>query len=81
MPGFVKLCKAGPASPIVFVKHNVFDDDAEEVTDIGSKYSVRAVPCFKLFKGGVEVESFATREKARVADAINRHAGAGTIEL
>jgi thioredoxin 1 len=81
MPGFVKLCKAGPSSPVVFVKHNVYDDDAEEVTDVGRKYNVHSVPMFKFFRGGDEVESFATRDKARVADAINRHAGAGTIEL
>lgn len=31
------------------------------------------VPMFKLFKGGIEVESFATRDRQRIAAAINKH--------
>lgn len=46
---FVKLCKAAAkgrdgvedASPIVFLKHNVYDDEEEEVTDLAKKYNVR----------------------------------------
>jgi hypothetical protein len=46
---FVKLCKAAAKSrdgavdttPIVFLKHNVYDDEEEEVTDLAKKYNVR----------------------------------------
>jgi len=45
---FVKLCRAAAKSrdgddapPIVFLKHNVYDDDEEEVTDLAKKYNVR----------------------------------------
>ena len=51
------------------------------MTDIGKKYAVRSVPQFKFFLAGSEVESFATRDKMRVAEAINRHAGEGTVVL
>jgi hypothetical protein len=45
---FVKLCKAAAKSrdgddapPIVFLKHNVYDDEDEEVTPLAKKYNVR----------------------------------------
>jgi hypothetical protein len=45
----VKLCKAAAksrdgaddASPIVFLKHNVYDDEEEEVTELAKTYNVR----------------------------------------
>lgn len=86
-PGFVKLCRAAAKSrdgddapPIVFLKHNVYDDDEEEVTDLAKKYNVRSVPRFLFFKAGKEVDNFATREKDKVAAAILQHAPAG-VEL
>lgn len=49
---FVKLCKAAAKSadgsdapPIVFLKHNVYDDEEEEVTDLAKTYNVR-VSCY-----------------------------------
>ena len=39
------------------------------------------MPQFDFYKGGELVERFATRDKARIAEAINKHAGEGTVEL
>ena len=36
---------------------------------------------FDFYLGGELVERFATRDKARIAEAINKHAGEGTVEL
>lgn len=76
--GFVKLCKAAdpdsPSSSVVFLKHNVIEgDDEEEQTDLASYLRIKSVPMFKFYKAGLEVESFATREKTRIAEAISRH--------
>ena len=40
---------------------------------------IKAVPQFDFYMNGELVERFATREKARIADAINKHAGEGTV--
>ena len=42
---------------------------------------IKAVPQFDFYMNGELVERFATREKARIADAINKHAGEGTVVL
>ena len=65
---------------VVFLKHNIFDDFDEE-TDLAHRLEIRAVPQFDFYKGGQLVDRFATRDKARIAEAINRHAGEGTVEL
>ena len=65
---------------VVFLKHNIFDE-FDEKTDLARRLDIRAVPQFDFYKGGELVERFATRDKARIAEAINRHAGEGTVEL
>lgn len=59
----------------------MYDEEEEEQTDLGRHFRVKSVPLFKFFKGGEEVESFAARERSKVAEAINRHAGAGTVDV
>jgi hypothetical protein len=39
------------------------------------------VPLFIFFKGGQEIERFATREKTRIAEAINRHTQMDIVEV
>lgn len=90
-PGFVKMCRESASQqqqqqqedsqPIVFLKHNVYDDDEGEVTALCKQYNVRSVPKFVFFKNGRQLESFSTRDKAKVADAILKHAEPGTIEF
>ncbi|KAF8066341.1 ENGASE2 [Scenedesmus sp. PABB004] len=87
-PGFVKLCRASAgggggagAAPVMFLKHNVFDDEEEEVTALCKQYNVRSVPKFIFFKGGRELEAFSTRDKAKVAAAILKHAEPGSVEF
>jgi thioredoxin-like negative regulator of GroEL len=85
-PGFVKLCKASTAGqpsnpPVKFLKHNVFDDEQEEVTQLCKQYNIRSVPKFLFFKGGQQVDSFSTRDKSKVAAAILKHAEPGSVEF
>jgi thiol-disulfide isomerase/thioredoxin len=47
----------------------------EELSDLSEKFKIRAVPLFYFFKNGEVVEKFATRERRRIAKAINEHAG------
>ena len=42
---------------------------------------IKAVPQFDFYMGGKLVDRFATREKSRIAEAINKHAGEGTVVL
>ncbi|KAK9835317.1 hypothetical protein WJX81_001522 [Elliptochloris bilobata] len=73
--GFVKLCRASTEDPTVaFFKHNVMDE-FEEKSEIADELRIRAVPMFCFFRGGKLVDQFATRERKRVAAAINHHAG------
>eukprot|EP00775_Hariotina_reticulata_P011568 gene11568-11712_t len=87
MPGFIKLCQASANGhrsdkpPVVFAKHNVFDEDEGSVTALAKKYNIRSVPRFVFFKNGVELESFATRDKEKVAAAILKHAEPGSVEF
>ncbi|KAF6265411.1 hypothetical protein COO60DRAFT_1633537 [Scenedesmus sp. NREL 46B-D3] len=92
-PGFVKMCRESntqqqqqqqqeeSSQPVVFLKHNVYDDDEGEVTQLCRQYNVRGVPKFIFFKGGLQLESFSTRDKVKVAEAILKHAEPGTIEF
>ncbi|XP_024387568.1 thioredoxin-like 4, chloroplastic isoform X1 [Physcomitrium patens] len=80
--GFQKLCKGagnGEAS-VVFLKHNVFDE-YEEQSDIAEKFRIKVVPLFHFYKNGELVESFPTRDKARILETIYKHLGVDqTIE-
>lgn len=52
----------------------------EELSELSQKYKIRSVPMFMFWKGGKVVEQFATRERIRVAKAINKHAGCEVLE-
>jgi hypothetical protein len=58
-----------------------YDDDEGEVTQLCKQYNVRSVPKFVFFKDGQQLESFSTREKAKVAEAILKHAEPGSVEF
>lgn len=53
----------------------------DEESDLAEGLNIKVVPQFYFYKGGNLVERFATREKMRVADAINKHAGEGTVDM
>lgn len=59
--------------PVMFCKHNILDEEDEEQTELAHNLNIQAVPMFKFYKAGREVESFATREKSRIAAAIKKH--------
>lgn len=72
--GFAKLCKGagnGEAS-VIFLKHNVMDE-YEEQSDIAEKFRIKVVPLFHFYKDGELVESFPTRDKARILETIYKH--------
>jgi len=81
-PGFAKLCKNSGEhhAAVLFLKHNIIDEYDEE-TDLAQHLKIKAVPQFDFYLGGKLVERFATRDKARIAEAINKHAGEGTVVL
>eukprot|EP01026_Neomeris_dumetosa_P050818 TRINITY_DN4460_c0_g1_i3.p2 TRINITY_DN4460_c0_g1~~TRINITY_DN4460_c0_g1_i3.p2 ORF type:complete len:202 (-),score=23.87 TRINITY_DN4460_c0_g1_i3:162-767(-) len=83
-PGFVKLCKSVEASDtpsVIFIKHNVFDDDEDELTDLARNLKIKMVPLFQLYKNGELVDSFPTRDKKKILDKVNQHMEHGKIEL
>lgn len=47
----------------------------EEKSEVADELKIRAVPMFCFFRGGKLVDQFATRERKRIAAAINHHAG------
>lgn len=72
--GFQKLCKgAGNGeTSVIFLKHNVMDE-YDEQSDIAEKFRVKVVPLFHFYKNGELVESFPTRDKAKIREAIYKH--------
>lgn len=75
-PGFVKLCHNSEEehAPVIFLKHNVIDE-AEQDTDLSEMLKIRNVPLFQFYKENELLEQFATRDKGRIGNAINRHVG------
>lgn len=75
-PGFVKLCHTleEEHAPVVFLKHNVIDK-ADQDTDLSEMLKIRNVPLFQFYRDNELLEQFATRDKERIGNAINRHVG------
>lgn len=78
--GFIKLCKGAGngAVSVIFLKHNVMDE-YEEQSEVAEKYNIRVVPLFHFYKDEELVESFPTRDKAKIVDAIYKHIGKSEI--
>ncbi|CAK9857578.1 unnamed protein product [Sphagnum jensenii] len=78
--GFIKLCKGAGngAVSVIFLKHNVMDE-YEEQSEVAEKYNIRVVPLFHFYKDEELVESFPTRDKAKISDAIYKHIGKSEI--
>ncbi|XP_024387569.1 uncharacterized protein [Physcomitrium patens] len=56
-------------------------DEYEEQSDIAEKFRIKVVPLFHFYKNGELVESFPTRDKARILETIYKHLGVDqTIE-
>ncbi|VFQ77252.1 unnamed protein product [Cuscuta campestris] len=75
--GFSKLCKgsADQQSPVVFLKHNVLDE-YDEQSEVAERLRIRTVPLFHLYKNGVLLEAFPTRDKERILSAILKYSSA-----
>eukprot|EP01025_Chloroclados_australasicus_P030536 TRINITY_DN3064_c0_g1_i3.p1 TRINITY_DN3064_c0_g1~~TRINITY_DN3064_c0_g1_i3.p1 ORF type:complete len:267 (+),score=27.92 TRINITY_DN3064_c0_g1_i3:111-911(+) len=81
--GFVKLCKAaysGEEPQVVFLKHNVFDDEEEETTELAKLLDIKNVPLFQFYRRGKMLEQFATRDKKRIGEAINKYTEPGMVD-
>lgn len=74
--GFMKLCKGShdEHEPVEFLKHNVYDE-FEQFTELGERLRIKVVPSFYFYRDGKMVDHFATRDKQRIAEAINKHVG------
>lgn len=72
--GFSKLCKgsADQQSPVIFLKHNVLDE-YDEQSEVAERLRIRTVPLFHLYKNGVLLEAFPTRDKERILSAILKY--------
>lgn len=78
MPGFLNLCKDSYSEEepnVLFLKHNVFDDDEGEKTDLARRLRVRGVPKFMIFRNMELVEEFSTRDKRQLIEAVRKHTG------
>ena len=42
---------------------------------MGERLRIKVVPSFYFYMGGELVDHFATRDKKRIAEAINKHVG------
>eukprot|EP00892_Ulva_mutabilis_P008638 jgi/Ulvmu1/6146/UM028_0002.1 len=78
MNGFFKLCKATYSADehpdVIFLKHNVYNDELGETTDLAQRLTIRGVPKFMLFRDMQLLEEFSTREQRHLIEAVRRHA-------
>ncbi|KAH9609961.1 hypothetical protein KSS87_007109 [Heliosperma pusillum] len=72
--GFSKLCKASGDDdvPVIFLKHNVMDE-YDEQSEVADRLRIKKVPLFHFYKNGVLLEAFATRDKERITEAIDKY--------
>ncbi|KAG6551393.1 hypothetical protein Mapa_007039 [Marchantia paleacea] len=72
--GFAKLCKGARNNDahVMFLKHNIVDE-YDEQSEVADRLSIKVVLLFHFYKDGVLVESFPTREKGRILEAICKH--------
>ncbi|GJY08209.1 thioredoxin-like 4, chloroplastic [Tanacetum coccineum] len=72
--GFAKLCRGlgDEEAPVIFLKHNVLDE-YDEQSEIAERLRIKSVPLFHFYKNGVLLEAFATRDKVRIKEAIEKY--------
>ncbi|KAJ7966624.1 Thioredoxin [Quillaja saponaria] len=72
--GFAKLCrKSGDQeAPVIFLKHNVIDE-YDEQSEVAERLRIKTVPLFHFYKNGGLLESFPTRDKERIIEAILKY--------
>nr|XP_043616599.1 thioredoxin-like 4, chloroplastic [Erigeron canadensis] len=72
--GFAKLCKGlgDEEAAVIFLKHNVIDE-YDEQSEIAERLRIKSVPLFHFYKNGILLEAFATRDKVRIKEAIEKY--------
>lgn len=72
--GFAKLCRGlgDEEAPVIFLKHNVLDE-YDEQSEIAERLRIKSVPLFHFYKNGILLEAFATRDKVRIKEAIEKY--------
>lgn len=67
------------SKPAIHVSPNYqqqnFPCRADQDTDLSEMLKIRNVPLFQFYKENELLEQFATRDKGRIGNAINRHVG------
>ena len=62
LPGFTKLCQQAYDKDVhpdvIFLKHNVYDDEEEEMTDLARRLKIVNVPQFMFFRDMEVRQSF-----------------------
>ena len=54
---------------------------SDQDTDLSEMLKIRNVPLFQFYREGELLEQFATRDKERIRNAINRHVSLPAIAL
>jgi len=65
-PKFIELSNTTPS--VVFLSV-----DVDEVADVAQKYGIEAMPTFKIFKNGTEVEMMRGANEAGLTNVINKY--------